>query len=153
MSAGTEEPRKTSGIRITTKLGTEGHDEKMRALRRALTHEKGASAVEFALVAPLLFLLIFGIIQFGIAFGSQLAITHAAREGARLAAVGAFNETSVRARAYPVVPNSVSILYPNGNTHGQPVQVRVDYDMTINIPFFGQRQLPLSSLAQMRLEV
>jgi hypothetical protein len=123
------------------------------ALGKAVKHEKGASTVEFALVVPVLILLLFGIIQFGMAFGDQLAITHAAREGARLAAVGAFDEASVRSRAYPVVPTAVTVSYPNGNTHGEAVQVKIEYDMTINIPFFGERHLPLASLAQMRLEV
>ena len=45
--------------------------------------------VEFALVAPLLFLLVFGIIDFGWAFSQNLDVKHAAREGARLAAVNA----------------------------------------------------------------
>lgn len=49
--------------------------------------ERGASLVEFALVAPLLFLLIFGIIEFGWGFSQYLDTRHGAREGARLAAV------------------------------------------------------------------
>ena len=43
--------------------------------------------VEFALVSPLLFLLIFSIIDFGWAFGQHLDVRHGAREGARLVAV------------------------------------------------------------------
>ena len=50
-------------------------------------NEKGASAVEFALILIPLVVLIFGIFQFGIAYNRYIAITHAAREGARLAAV------------------------------------------------------------------
>ncbi|MHB1523003.1 MAG: TadE/TadG family type IV pilus assembly protein [Candidatus Dormibacteria bacterium] len=46
---------------------------------------RGQSAVEFALVAPLLFLLIFGIVDFGRAMFYQNEITNAAREGARIA--------------------------------------------------------------------
>lgn len=125
----------------------------MAAVLGRLHQERGSSTVEFALVVPLLIVLVFGILQFGIAFGNQLAITHAAREGARLAAVGAFDEDSVRGRAYPVEPTAVTITYPNGNTHGEPVEVTVDYDLTINIPFFGTRDIPLSSSAKMRLEV
>lgn len=53
-----------------------------------LHHERGASAVEFALVLSLLFLLLFGIIQFGIAFNRYQGLQAAAREGARIAAVG-----------------------------------------------------------------
>lgn len=49
--------------------------------------EKGANLVEFALLAPLLFLLLFGIIEFGWVFSQNLDVRHGAREGARLAAV------------------------------------------------------------------
>ncbi len=46
---------------------------------------RSQSAVEFALVAPLLFLLIFGIVDFGRAMFYQNEITNATREGARIA--------------------------------------------------------------------
>jgi Flp pilus assembly protein TadG len=49
--------------------------------------ERGASAVEFAIIAILLFTLLFGIIEAGWAFSQQLEIRHGAREGARLVAV------------------------------------------------------------------
>lgn len=49
--------------------------------------ENGASLVEFALLAPLLFLLLFGTIEFAWVFSQNLDIRHGAREGARLAAV------------------------------------------------------------------
>ena len=42
---------------------------------------------EFAIVLPVLVLLVFGVIQFGIAFNNYLALTDAARAGARKAAV------------------------------------------------------------------
>ena len=49
--------------------------------------ERGANLIEFALVAPFLILLLFGIIEFAWLFGQDLTIKHGAREGARLAAV------------------------------------------------------------------
>jgi Flp pilus assembly protein TadG len=59
-----------------------------RSKNVAATHkESGASLVEFALLAPLLFLLLFGIIEFGWLFAQNLDVRHGAREGARLAAV------------------------------------------------------------------
>jgi Flp pilus assembly protein TadG len=48
----------------------------------------GAAAVEFALVLPIILLLLFGIIEFGRAWNVRQTLTDAAREGARLAAVG-----------------------------------------------------------------
>lgn len=50
--------------------------------------EDGAAVVEMALVLPVLLLLVFGIIQFGIAFNRSQGIHAAAREGARFASVG-----------------------------------------------------------------
>ena len=47
--------------------------------------QRGASAVEFAIVLPLLLLFIFGIIEFGILFYNKAVITNASREGARTA--------------------------------------------------------------------
>lgn len=49
--------------------------------------EAGAAAVEFALVLPILLLLVFGIVDFGRAYHSQVTLTHAAREGVRILAL------------------------------------------------------------------
>lgn len=49
--------------------------------------ERGASLVEFAVVLPLLILLVFGIMEAGWLFAQQVEIRNAAREGARLAVV------------------------------------------------------------------
>ena len=51
--------------------------------RGRASSERGAAAVEFALLLPLLLLLVFGIIDFGRAINAQITITQAAREGAR----------------------------------------------------------------------
>jgi Flp pilus assembly protein TadG len=45
--------------------------------------ERGAAAVEFALVVPLLLTLLLGVIEFGHYFNVQISATHAAREAAR----------------------------------------------------------------------
>jgi Flp pilus assembly pilin Flp len=52
------------------------------------SREDGAAAVEFALLLPLLVMLLFGFIQFGVAFNTRIQATNAAREAARLAVVG-----------------------------------------------------------------
>ena len=49
--------------------------------------ETGASAVEFALVVPILIILVFGVISFGMIFGQQLALGNAAREASRFGVV------------------------------------------------------------------
>ena len=51
---------------------------------------RGAAAVEFALVMPILFLVMFGIIQYGLYFNDSLNTRQGVREGARLGVVGNF---------------------------------------------------------------
>jgi Flp pilus assembly protein TadG len=60
---------------------------KRRAWMRQ-ARDRGAAAVEFALLFPLLMLIVFGIIDFGRALNAQITLTQAAREGARLDALG-----------------------------------------------------------------
>lgn len=62
-----------------------------RGTRRAQPRpdsDHGASLVEFALVAPLLFLLLFGMIEFGWLVAQNLEVNHIAREVGRVASVG-----------------------------------------------------------------
>jgi Flp pilus assembly protein TadG len=58
------------------------------ARRRARRDEGGAAAVEFALLAPIVLLLVFAIIQYGLYFWADQGGSDAARDAARLAAVG-----------------------------------------------------------------
>jgi Flp pilus assembly protein TadG len=56
---------------------------------------RGKAVVEFAFVAPLLFLLIFGMIEFGRVVMVMQILTNAVREGGRLAAVSATSNTDI----------------------------------------------------------
>lgn len=58
----------------------------MRSTQKRSHGERGATLVEAALVYPLLFLVLFGIVEFGLAFKDYLSISHAARDGARAGA-------------------------------------------------------------------
>ena len=55
----------------------------MKRLRARTTHEAGQEAVEFALILPLLLLVMFGVLDLGRAFHAAITITNAARVGAR----------------------------------------------------------------------
>jgi Flp pilus assembly protein TadG len=57
--------------------------------RKRARGERGAAAVEFALVVPLLLLLVFGMIDFGWAINRYTVLNNATREGVRLASLGA----------------------------------------------------------------
>jgi len=106
--------------------------------------ESGQTMVEFALILPTLAILLFGIIQFGIAFNNYLAVTDAVRAGARQAAVARHlpagdREASVRSRVLAMADNldtsklSVSVSVSPGWEHGADVTVTATYPYDINL--------------------
>ena len=125
-------------------------------ISRYSSKEQGAAAVEFAIVLPVLVAIVFGIFEFGIAYNNYIALTHAAREGARLAAVGkeySYIEKHVKTIAPSVKIGSMTIIYPSKRIVGQPVIVTVTGEvLTIDIPFAYSGGLTLSSTAEMRVE-
>ena len=126
---------------------------KQRSIKLQRTrNQKGASAVEFAIILPVLVMILFGMFQFGIAYNNWIALTHAAREGARLAAVGAYDEQAVRDRAPSVNIASVNVTGLDGNI-GDDVTVNVTGSvLNIQIPFVGGWPIQLQSEATMRIE-
>lgn len=106
------------GIRLPPRI------EGDRVVRR-LNGERGASAVEFAIVASLLFLILFGTISFGIVFNRYQAIQATAREGARLGALANTERDEIVGR----VRAAVSVLNgPNFQTDcaANPPSLSVD---------------------------
>lgn len=61
--------------------------------RRTFKEEQGQTLVEFALVVPLLLVVLFGIIQFGAVYNDYVTLTDATRVGARKAAVSRHSAT------------------------------------------------------------
>jgi len=102
--------------------------------RRA--RDRGAAAVEFALLLPILLLIVFGIIDFGRALNAQITLTQAAREGARLAALGQPNVVSrTQAAATGLSPVSVSVAScPAGAGPSADAVVRVSYSFSFVTP-------------------
>jgi len=60
----------------------------MVVLRRLLKESNAQALVEFAIILPLMLLLLFAIIEYGRVFHTYLVVSHASREAARVAAVG-----------------------------------------------------------------
>lgn len=102
--------------------------------RRA--RDRGSAAVEFALLLPALLLIVFGIIDFGRALNAQITLTQAAREGARLAALGQPNVVSrTQAAATGLSPVSVSVVpCPVGAGPSADAVVTVSYSFSFVTP-------------------
>jgi Flp pilus assembly protein TadG len=112
-------------------------------------NDRGQSLVEFALVIPVLVILVFGIIDFGMGLRAYITVTQATREGARFGAVGndpgtftsggagqcnGSTTTTIVGKVCTTMNglslsdlSSVSVTYPGGRTTGQSVRVSAQY--------------------------
>jgi Flp pilus assembly protein TadG len=126
--------------------------------------------VEFALIAPLLLLMLIGLIEFGWLFAQNLDVRHGAREGARLAAVnypegpapnsGARSDANrdalvaeVCARMQTPTDADVSITSPGSVGDTATVTVTTPADtLTGFVDFLLPVSLTLNSTVQIRLE-
>lgn len=98
----------------------------MWSSRGGTREDAGAAAVEFALVSVLLLMMIVGIVEFGRLYSAKLAVTHAAREGARQAAVDRYDASYVKSQAAPLPPAAVTVARSLGtDTYGKYVLVTV----------------------------
>ncbi|MDP5225763.1 MULTISPECIES: TadE/TadG family type IV pilus assembly protein [Arthrobacter] len=90
--------------------------------------ERGAAAVEFALVIPLLLALIVGILEVSHLYNSQILLTNAAREAARTLAISPHSQSaavSAANSAYPAGIDPAGSSIPASCTEGSPVNVTV----------------------------
>lgn len=126
-----------------------------------LRAENGQSIVEFALILPLLSLVIFGIIQFGLLFYTYIDLTSAAREGARKAAVsrnandGVQRAMNAVAAATSIVDDSqttVTVTPGQPWTSGQDVDVKITYPYSLNVMGIVIWNGPMTAEAVVRVE-
>ena len=111
--------------------------------RISLRSEKGQAVTEFAVVLPILAVLLFGIIQFGVAFKDYLSLTDAVRAGARKAAVSrnlsdpvGATRTAVRTAASDLDP--AKLPDPGVASSWQPgTDVKVSAQYPFRISLFG----------------
>jgi Flp pilus assembly protein TadG len=116
-------------------------------------NDHGAAAVEFALIVPILLLLLFGIFEFGRAYNTQISLSGAAREGARVMAISNSvpNATSATLAAAPsVTPAPSVVITPTSCTPGANVTVTASRAQSYNIPFYGSASFDLSGRGVMR---
>jgi Flp pilus assembly protein TadG len=98
-------------------------------MRRKWTSQKGTSAVEFALVLPILIIITFGIIEFGMLIYNQQVLTNASREGARAGIVAS------SPRVPPTGANSIESVVQNyciDHLSGNPITIT--FGATNNLP-------------------
>ena len=137
------------------------------SIRKKLRREEGAAAVEFALIVGLLAILVFGLLEYGLAFWQVQNLRAAAREGARVAAVrgdgdairaamvdaaagsldGGFSYSPSRACDDTTVGQSVTITINNGSLPGSAREA-----FEVSIPFLPPIQLNPSLEGTFRCE-
>jgi len=101
---------------------------------------RGQALVEFALVLPLFLMILFGLLQFGLAFSTYLTLNEAAREGARTAAITADVTTITTKVQYAASTvsglESPVIAYSGGTrTVGNDVTVTLSAPVPILLPY------------------
>jgi Flp pilus assembly protein TadG len=147
-------------------------------LQKRLRNSRGQSLVELSMILPVLLILVFGIIDFGLGMHSYVTLANSVREGARYAAVGNAAGTALDCDGvtHDTVNGSLcetkgnlnlnnltpSVTYPDGIAPGNSVVVAAEYDYQFLTPlgnildFFSggtfPTSIPLSSSADMRLE-
>jgi Flp pilus assembly pilin Flp len=148
----------------------------VRPFRRLAREERGQALVEFALIAPLFLLIVFGVIQFGLGLNQWLDLQRIANEGARWGAVNAYPgcpDTSPGTPAPPCNPTlqqylrsepvsgtlnpTVTICFEQRTgpgstaTIGDPLTVKLNSKFNF-IPVVGLGQMNLNAIATMRVE-
>lgn len=98
--------------------------------------ERGAAAVEFAILLPLLLMLVLGTIEFGRAYNAQIILTNAARDGVRVMAINN-NPTAATTAAQnaaasvsSTIPTSAVTVSPTTCSTGTQVTVTLNYTLS-----------------------
>jgi Flp pilus assembly protein TadG len=117
-------------------------------------HDRGAAAVEMALVLPMLLLVLFGLVDFGRAFNAQMQVTQAAREAVRVKSLGG-TDGDAKDRAVAAVggmdPAGITATFTQCTTAGGPLanaEATVRYSFAFITPLgpiaglFGASTLP-----------
>jgi len=129
-----------------------------RADKPASVRERGAVAAEFALMIPVLLLLIFGTVQLGLTYQRQSAVHAAAREGARVASLPTTTTNEACARSAAALAGTGFTAVPNCNVAGDcsgastSVIVTITVPNTIEIPFYGTSTFTLTGIGDFRCE-
>ena len=121
--------------------------------------ERGQSLVEFALVLPVLLLILVGIFNFGQLFYSNIVINEAARDAARYASIGVSQTEILQVigqdcQTLNVSQVNTSISQPYPQSSGMPVTITITYPVPIMLPLslFLPSTIQLHAVMTMRVE-
>jgi Flp pilus assembly protein TadG len=127
--------------------------------RFSFRNEKGQSMTEFALVLPILALLLFGVIQFGIVFNNYIQLTDAVRAGARKGAVGRHLPNpqgaviqTVRDASTSLNQSDLNVSVTSSWQQGTDVTVSASYPYSISLLGLVVRSGRMNSTTKERVE-
>jgi Flp pilus assembly protein TadG len=114
----------------------------MRTPHIRLRSQRGQSMAEFAIVAPVLLLVLMGIVQLGVVYNNWVSLTDAARAGARKAAVCRSGCTpdattatvnAVKNSAADLTPANINVTVTSTWAQGADATVTATYPWSINV--------------------
>jgi Flp pilus assembly protein TadG len=128
--------------------------------RIQIRSQQGQTMTEFALVLPVLALILFAVIQFGIVFNNYITLTDATRAGARKAAVSRQDSnrnsdvvTAVRSSASGLTASKLTVPPPSSTWNsGDDVTVTASYPYSISLLGLVVKSGRLSSTTTERVE-
>jgi hypothetical protein len=138
-----------------------------RACRPCRRNRQGAAVVEFAIVAPVFFMVVLGMIEIGRAVMVEQILTNAAREGARTAVLDGAIAGDVKTKVVDYMKNggisaatadmvSLTPTDPATAANGTPVTVKVDVQFSkvtwLPCPWFISGSAHLTASSVMRRE-
>lgn len=131
----------------------------IRSKSRFVRHgdaEAGESMVEFALVLPVLLLVLVGVVQFALVHHAQNVVTTAAQEGARLAAADGGDAIGGEQRTRDVLGSGLGsagdAFDVATSDDGETVTVSASGDYPLIFPWLGSRDIELDATASVRKE-
>jgi Flp pilus assembly protein TadG len=132
---------------------------KQMSKRFNFKNQQGQSMTEFALVLPILVVLLFGVIQFGIVFNNYITVTDAVRAGARKGAVGRHIQNpdaavvqSVRDAATDLRQSDLNVTVVSSWQAGETVTVTGSYPYSISLLGLVVKSGRLTSTTKERVE-
>lgn len=126
-----------------------------------LKNQSGQALVEFAIILPILILIIMGILQFGMMLNTYLTIENASREGARTGIVGS-SDAEIKNLITDISPTLDSrdltvTITPQGASRqsGTTLTVKVSYNYKLTVPIISSifnNAIVLNGQTSMRIE-